>query len=116
MLNFLKSLFGKKDASHPDKEEKLSEKELATQRGEPWVGVLDTKVNVENPRNGFFELDWNDHFIAMLRANGFSGASNEEIVDQWFKELCKNILAEEGLDTSRSSGSINVVNISEARK
>ena len=26
----------------------------------PWVKVLNMDVNPENPRNGFFELDWND--------------------------------------------------------
>ena len=33
---------------------------------EPWVKVLDMNVNPDNPRNGFFELDWNDEFVNML--------------------------------------------------
>ena len=32
------------------------EKEQASKKGEPWVGVLDTKVNPDNIKNGFFEL------------------------------------------------------------
>ena len=39
------------------------EKEQATKDGKPWVGVLNTHVNKENIRNGFFELDWNNEFI-----------------------------------------------------
>ena len=117
MIEFIKNLFKKESTESvktagPDQ----TSKEIATQKGEPWVSVLDTKVNIENPRNGFFELDWNEPFIAMLRANGFQGATDEEIVDHWFRELCRNILAEEGLDESRNAGSINVVNINEARK
>jgi len=108
----------KKSAEDALKEEaiaKMTPKERATIKGEPWVTVLDTKVNVENPRNGFFELDWNEHFIALLRSNGFRGETEEEIVDLWFKELCKNVLAEEGLDTRRDSGYINVSNITDRK-
>ena len=36
------------------------EKQEATKKGEPWVAVLDTQVNPDNIRNGFFELDWNN--------------------------------------------------------
>ena len=35
---------------------KLSPKERATKRNEPWVGVLETHVNRENPANGFLSL------------------------------------------------------------
>lgn len=112
MIEFFKKLLGKVPA------DTLTEtaKEQASRKGEPWIRVIDTKVNVENPRNGFFELDWNDHFIALLKSNGFKGDNDEEIVDKWFKELCKNILSEEGLDETRDSGYINVVNINDAKK
>lgn len=105
-------LFKKKKPIVEKKQKKAkTPKELATDKGEPWVGVLDTKVNIENPRNGFFELDWNEQFIAVLKAHGYHGDNDEEIVDSWFKDLCKNILAEEGLDESRNSGYINVVQL-----
>ena len=39
---------------------------------EPWVKVLNLNVNPENPRNGFFELDWNDEFVNMLKQSGFT--------------------------------------------
>ena len=94
-------------------EAKLTPKELATKKGEPWVAVLDTKVNKDNVRNGFFELDWNEHFITELKKSGygFEGDPEEEIVDRWFRDLARNMLAEEGMDTSRGAGYINVTKI-----
>lgn len=95
---------------------KLSPKELATEKKEPWVAVLTTQVNKENIRNGFFELDWNEYFIRELRLNGYQGDSEEEIVDKWFTELCKNVGTEEGVDMSRrGTGYINVNNLGNGR-
>ena len=37
---------------------------------EPMVKVLNLNVNPENPRNGFFELDWNPEFVNMLQQSG----------------------------------------------
>ena len=91
---------------------KLSPKELATERKEPYVTVTDTKVNPENPRNGFFELDWNEYFVLQLKAAGFYGESDEEVVDKWFSELCKNLGAESGIPMDRrASGYINANNL-----
>lgn len=98
-------------------ESKLTAKERATRRKEPWVGVLDTHVNKDNIRNGFFELDWNEYFIVQLKqaGYGFDGDKEEEIVDRWFRDIVRNILAEEGQDTTRGSGFINVNKISETK-
>jgi hypothetical protein len=87
---------------------RLSPKELATEKKEPWVGVLETHVNKENIRNGFFDLDWNEYFVLELRSSGYKGSSDEEIVDQWFSDLCRNVAVETGIDMSqRGSGYIN---------
>lgn len=96
---------------------KLSPKERATKRKEPWVAVLDTHVNKENIRNGFFEMDWNEYFIKELILNGYGTDADreEEIVDRWFREIVFNMFAEEGLDTQRGSGYINVVPISKGK-
>lgn len=98
-------------------ESKLTAKERATRRKEPWVGVLDTHVNKDNIRNGFFELDWNEYFIVQLKqaGYGFDGDKEEEIVDRWFRDIVRNILAEEGQDMTRGSGFINVNKISETK-
>ena len=86
----------------------LSPKELATERKEPWVQVLETHVNKDNLRNGFFELDWNEYFVLQLREAGYKGASDEEIVDAWFSELCRNVGSESGVDMERrGSGYVN---------
>lgn len=91
-------------------EVKLTPKERATAKGEPWVAVLDTHVNKDNIRNGFFELDWNAEFVVQLKKEGYGydGDPDEEIVDRWFKDLARNVLADEGQDTTRGAGYINV--------
>lgn len=86
----------------------LSAKEIANEKKEPWVAVLDTHVNKENIRNGFFELDWNEYFVLQLRTAGYKGNTDEEIVDAWFSELCKNVGSEAGVDMERrGSGFVN---------
>ena len=96
---------------------KMTPKERATAKGEPWVSVLDTHVNKDNIRNGFFELDWNDLFVLQLKqaGYGFDGDPDEEIVDRWFRDIVRNMLAEEGMDTTRGAGYINVVPISQGK-
>ena len=87
------------------------EKQEATAKGEPWVAVLDTQINPENIKNGFFELDWNNQFIEELLDAGYSGETNEQIVDSWFRTIAMQILGDEGLETAREMGYINVVPI-----
>ena len=123
MKDFIKRITGLKAESDPlekDKEELLSKRDpkaYATRKKQPWVGVLDVKVNKENVRNGFFELDWNKYFIEQLIDAGY-GVKNdeeEEIVDRWFRDIVGNILDDEGLDKDRGSGYINVVPISKGK-
>lgn len=96
---------------------KKSPKEQATLRGEPWVAVLDTHVNKENIRNGFFEIDWNEYFITQLRQEGYGadGDPEEEIVDRWFRDIVRNMLEEEGMDATRGAGYINVNPIAQGK-
>ena len=91
------------------------EKQEATKKGEPWVAVLDTQVNPDNIRNGFFELDWNNEFIEQLMDAGYSGETNEEIVDAWFRTIVSQMLEEEGHDKTRDAGYINVVPIDKGK-
>jgi len=96
---------------------KKDPKAYATRRKEPWVNVLDIKVNDENVRNGFFELDWNEYFIAQLLEAGYGEAADpeEEVVDRWFRDIVYNMLEAEGMDTSRGAGYINVIPIDKGR-
>jgi len=96
---------------------KMTPKDRATKKGEPWVSVLDTKVNPDNIRNGFFELDWNEQFVLKLKQEGygFDGDPDEEIVDRWFRDIVRQMLAEEGMDVNRPAGYINVTPISKGK-
>jgi hypothetical protein len=91
-----------------------SEKDKATSRGEPWVSVIQTNINQHDPRNGFFELDWNHKFIENLihHGYGYEDDPEEEIVDRWFRDLAGNLLAEHNLPTNVMGGYINVSSIS----
>lgn len=74
----------------------MNEKDRATRKKEPWVGVINTHVNKDNIRNGFFELDWNKYFVEKLKNEGYGleGDPEEEIVDRWFRELCANVVVD----------------------
>lgn len=83
--------------SETSRTRKKSEKELATERGEPWVSVTNVELDPENVGNGAFELDWNEKFITNLVRAGYQQKPNESedvIVDRWFAEVCRNVVAE----------------------
>lgn len=88
----------------------LSEKERATRKKEPWVGVVETHVNNENVRNGFFELDWNKYFIEQLKGQGYGldDDPEEEVVDRWFRELCANVVVDGDYGGAISTGSLDI--------
>ena len=86
----------KKTVKKPSVVEKTT-KELATEKGEPWVSVTQIELDPENVGNGAFELDWNDKFITNLVRAGYQSKPNEDeatIVDRWFQEVCRNVVAE----------------------
>ena len=83
------------------------EKAQATKDKKPWVAVLDTQVNPDNIKNGFFELDWNNEFIEQLIDAGYQGEEPEHIVDAWFRTIATQMLEEEGQDADRGMGYIN---------
>ena len=123
MKQFIKRIFGidKIEEELNEAKTKLTEisktpKEIATENKEPWVAVLNTHVNPENIKNGFFELDWNEYFVLQLRTAGYIGETDEAVVDEWFTELCKNVGGQEGVDMSRrGSGFINVNNLGDGK-
>lgn len=90
MFKKLKSLFGRQN-----EQQTISEKDQATARGEPYVKVVEVTLSPDEPGNGYFELDWNELFVKKLIQSGYTGNSQEEIVDQWFTELCRNIAGQE---------------------
>ncbi len=92
---------------------KLSPKDRATRLKEPWVGVLNTHVNKDNIRNGFFELDWNEQFVLQLKQEGYGldGDKDEEIVDRWFRELCANVVVDGDYGGPVQTGSLDIQSV-----
>lgn len=99
MLKQLKKLFAKKEVNTEKPVEKsvISAKDIATEKGDPYVNVLQVELDPDNVGNGAFELDWNDIFVAKLVRAGYQikpTDTDAEIVDRWFQSICRNILNE----------------------
>jgi hypothetical protein len=73
---------------------KKSEKELATERGEPYIAILSMDVDPTDINSGAFEFDWNDKFISNLVRAGYQGKTDADLVDQWFQSVCRNVVLE----------------------
>lgn len=74
-----------------------TEKEIATEKGEPWVAILSMDIDPENLHQGAFELDWNDKFIANLVRAGYQMKADDkdsDIVDRWFQNVCRHVVME----------------------
>jgi hypothetical protein len=79
------------------KPKKKSEKDLATERGEPYVTILSMEIDPENLQSGSFELDWNEKFVANLVRAGYQMNAKDtdaDIVDRWFTTVCRNVVME----------------------
>lgn len=85
---------------------KLSPKEAATRKKEPWVSIINTHVDINSTTNGFFELDWNEYFIIQLKREGFGadGDREEDIVDRWFREMCATVVVGTGSNSEINAG------------
>ena len=91
----LKGLIGKKEQpKKTSKKKQISDKELATKNKEPYINILSMDVDPENLNEGAFELDWNDIFIARLIKAGYQGKKDQDLVDQWFQNVCRNVVLE----------------------
>jgi hypothetical protein len=105
MFEKIKKLFKKtpaksaKPAEIKEKPEKVtkSAKELATEKGEPYVTILSLDLDPENLHAGAFELDWNDKFIANLVRAGYQKDprdTDSDVVDRWFQNVCRHVVME----------------------
>jgi hypothetical protein len=83
---------------HEEISQAAYDKAVATIKKEPWVNVVKMGVNPTNVAAGFFELDWNEEFIAMLHENEYVGQSDEEVVNKWFNDVCRTVLFQEKAD------------------
>lgn len=104
MFEYFKKKFVKEEPKSKDSETpkpstkkeraKKSEKDLATERGEPYVAILSMDVDPENIHQGAFELDWNEKFVANLIRAGYVGKTDADVVDQWFQNVCRHVVME----------------------
>jgi hypothetical protein len=78
----------------PKQEKKLTAKELANEKGEPYVGILSLEVDPDNLHQGAFDLDWNEKFVANLLRAGYVGKTDADVVDQWFQNVCRHVVME----------------------
>jgi hypothetical protein len=92
----INNLFGIKpqDPVIKSQKSKKTPKELATEAGEPWVEVISMEIDKDNPGAGSFELDWNDKFVANLIRAGYQGKTDQDLVDNWFRSVCQNVVLE----------------------
>jgi hypothetical protein len=61
---------------------------------EPRVEITGFAVDPNNPGQGAFEFDWNKEFIYKLISEGYVGDSDEDLVEQWFSDICRNVVLE----------------------
>ena len=88
MFNKIKKFFNK------EKEVVLSAKDIATANHEPYIDIISVDIDENDPSQGAFELDWNDVFVVRLMKAGYTGKTDQDIVDQWFHSVCKNVVME----------------------
>lgn len=86
-------LFKRKKKQEPG-DKKLTPKDIANLKGEPYIEIIGIELDSNNLGQGAFELDWNDTFVARLIKAGYPGKTDSDIVDNWFKEICRNVVLE----------------------
>jgi hypothetical protein len=77
-------------------------KSTATLDDEPYIRVVNLEMDPTSPSAGYFELDFNEHFVEYLANSGYDGVEPDEIVDNWFNDLCQNIVME-GLEDNEGT-------------
>lgn len=97
MLEWIKNKLTK-EKIHPEvKQQEKSAKDIATEKGEPYISVVQVDLDPDDVGNGAFELDWNEIFVARLVKAGYmlrKEDTDAEIVDRWFQSICRNVLNE----------------------
>lgn len=99
ILDFFKKKPPAKPAEDKPKADrpKKSAKDIATEKGEPWINVVGMELDPNNMAQGAFELDWNEIFVARLVKAGYMMKPTDtdaDIVDRWFQNVCRNVVLE----------------------
>jgi hypothetical protein len=125
-LNTLVKKDTKVAASSGKKAAKKTAKKTAakkTKKGkaeEPYIRVVEVTFDKENPRYGSFEFDFNQAFVMELMKAGYQGREDNDIVENWFTDVCRNVAKEtyeqEVAQTPGLARKMKVKNISETHK
>jgi hypothetical protein len=84
------------------------DKDVATLTEEPYIRVINMELDPKNPGAGHFELDFNEHFVEYLANSGYEGVEPDQIVDNWFNDLCRNIVLSDLEDDAGDPKSFDV--------
>lgn len=72
------------------------DKQRATALNEPYICVIDSGYKPEEKLNGlYFEFDWNDLWIDELKSAGYTGFTDDQLVQRWFSDICRGVIAED---------------------
>jgi hypothetical protein len=87
------------------------DKAVANIKKEPFITILDSQFNAKEGIEGLaFEFDWNEHWIALLQTHGYNGLTEDDIVKQWFEDLCRSVIHENMQQDSVPFNSGRVIN------
>jgi hypothetical protein len=70
----------------------------ATAKDEPWIDVVEHGYDPDQGINGvYFEFDWNEPWIVLLKSHGYKGDSDQDIVEKWFSDICREQIGPDNL-------------------
>lgn len=72
------------------KKKKVDKNEDKKNSKEPWVQVVGDEIDPE--RGIRIELDWNDAFVKYLKQSGYTGTSDEAIVQKWLAHMYQHTM------------------------
>ena len=65
---------------------------------EPRIEIIGSDYD---PENGIkMTMDWNDAFIKQLKQSGYSGTSDEAVVQKWLQQVSQQVANRMNLDTT----------------
>jgi hypothetical protein len=81
--------------AHGAIDEQKFAKMVATAKNEPYVAIINSSYDHKLKLEGFeFEFDWNHIWIEQLVAAGYTGVTEDVIVQRWFEDLCRTVVLE----------------------
>lgn len=78
------------DHAHGRIDDVVYQKKKAGLKHEPWIRIVDSGFDPSQGIDGvFFEFDWNQQWIELLRTHGYAGHTDEQVIDEWFSDVCR---------------------------